>query len=87
MATTVTRSTEGRVRKITVKGVLPAGKYGEVFRLFVGPATRMQPKRLDIGLQLEIEPSDRRSVSENDPTIKQMREAARQLGLEFDVEV
>jgi hypothetical protein len=75
-----------RVQKIVVKGTVPVAKYGDVFRLFVGPANRMQPKRFDVVLQLEIEPSDQQSIDKNDPAIKQMGEAARQLGLEFEVD-
>ncbi len=86
MAVTETGKVGGQVRKIVVKGTLPADKYGEIFRLFVGPASRMRPKRFNIGLQLEIEPADRPAVGPRAPVIKQMREAARQLGLEFEVE-
>ena len=67
MVVAATSKVSGRVRRIVVKGNLPADKYGEVFRLFVGPASRLQPKRFDLGLQLEIEPSDR---AQSAPTIR-----------------
>ena len=86
MAMSPTRKISEQVRRIVIRGTLPADKYGEVFRLLVGPASRMRPKRFDISLQLEIEPSDRHSVGTNDPAVKQMRESARQLGLGFEVE-
>lgn len=87
MSLTATNKVGGRVRRIIIKGTVPIAKYGDVFRLFAGPANRIQPKRFDVGLQLEIEPSDHRPIDQNDPAVKQMREAARQLGLEFEVDL
>ena len=87
MSLAATNKVGGRVRRIVVKGTIPIAKYGDVFRLFAGPANRIQPKRFDVGLHLEIEPADNRSIDQNHPAVKQMREAARQLGLEFEVDL
>jgi hypothetical protein len=46
----------------------------------------MNLKRLGLGVHFEIVPPEDRPLSENDPALKAMKEAARQLGLEFDVE-
>lgn len=60
--------------------------YGELFRCFIGPAARMNLDKLRLGVQFEMETSEGQGLGENDPSLKAMREAARQLGLNLDVE-
>jgi hypothetical protein len=55
-----------------------------VFRCFVSPAVRLNPKTLCLGIDFNLElsaPTDAEQA-----TLKAMREAARQFGLELDEE-
>ena len=61
-----------------------ARNWGELFRCFVGPAARMNLHRLDLGLQFDME-TPQAGLDPNDPAVKAMKEAARQLGLSFEV--
>ena len=58
----------------------------ELFRCFVGPAARMNLKRLHLGIHFEMEVPEGQALDPNDPALKAMKEAARQLGLTFEVE-
>ncbi len=46
----------------------------------------MNLKKLDLGVQFEMELPEGRALSENNPALKAMKEAARQLGLKLKVE-
>jgi len=46
----------------------------------------MNLKKLGLGVQFEMVLPEDRSLSENDPALKAMKEAARQLGLKLEVE-
>jgi hypothetical protein len=85
-ATATKPGAKGTVRRFVVRGDVPVENWGELFRCFVGPAARMNLKKLGLGVQFEmVLPEDRR-LSENDPALKAMKEAARQLGLIFQSE-
>ena len=73
------------VRRFSVRGAVPVENYGELFRCFVGPAARMNLKRLHLGIQFEMEVPEGQELDPNDPALKAMKEAARQLGLTFEV--
>ncbi|RJQ08781.1 MAG: ATP-binding protein [Bacillota bacterium] len=73
------------VRSFVVRGDVPVENWSELFRCFVGPAARMNLKKLKLGVQFEMELSEARVLTENDPAIKAMKEAARQLGLELEI--
>ena len=73
------------VRRFTVWGTVPVENWPELFRCFVGPATRMNLKKLQLGVSFEMEASDELAINKNDPAIKAMEEAARQLGLKFEI--
>ncbi|GIV84220.1 MAG: hypothetical protein KatS3mg052_1227 [Candidatus Roseilinea sp.] len=45
----------------------------------------MNLKKLGLGVQFEMVLPEDRPLSENDPALKAMQEAARQLGLTFEV--
>lgn len=51
-----------------VQGTVPLDNYGEIFRCFVGPAARMNLKRLALGVQFEMEPSTDAELDRNDPS-------------------
>ncbi|MFB3855489.1 MAG: ATP-binding protein [Vicinamibacterales bacterium] len=81
---TVQQATEADVRQLVVRGQVPVENWGELFRCFVGPAARMNLKRLELGVQFRMVLPEDRPLSESDPTLKAMKEAARQLGLAFE---
>jgi hypothetical protein len=69
------------VRRITIKGRVPLESWSDVFRCFISPVARMNLKRLRLGIDFEMETQDGQSIDENDPTLKALKESARQLGL------
>jgi hypothetical protein len=84
-ATAEKAGAKGTVRRFVVRGDVPVENWGELFRCFVGPAARMNLKKLGLGVQFEMELPEGRTLSENDPALKAMKEAARQLNLSFEV--
>ena len=84
-ATVTKPGAKGTVRRFVVQGNVAVENWGELFRCFVGPAARMNLKKLGLGVQFEMVLPEDRSLSENDPELKAMKEAARQLGLQFEV--
>jgi hypothetical protein len=82
-ATVTKPGSRGTVRRFVVRGEVPVENWGELFRCFVGPAARMNLKKLHLGVQFEMVLPDDKPLSENDQAFKQMKEAARQLGLEL----
>jgi len=70
----------------SVRGEVPVENWGELFRCFVGPAARMNLKKLHLGIHFEMEFSTKQELDSNDTSIKAMKEAARQLGLMFEIE-
>ena len=79
-------SSKRTVRRFVVQGEIPVESWGELFRCFVGPAAQMRLKRLGLGVRFEIALPDDGALSENDPALKAMKEAARQLGLTLQIE-
>lgn len=77
---------KGTVRRLVVRGAVPVENWGELFRCFVGPAARMHLKKLGLRVQFEMVLPEDQPLGENDPALKAMQEAARQLGLELDIE-
>lgn len=75
-----------RVRRFVVRGVVPVENWSDLFRCFVGPAARMNLKKLKLGVQFEMELPEAGALNESDPALKAMKEAARQLGLTLETE-
>ncbi|NLG83862.1 MAG: hypothetical protein GX493_04470 [Firmicutes bacterium] len=46
----------------------------------------MELKKLELGVEFEMEFPEEETLSENDPTLKAMKESARQLGLAFETD-
>ncbi|MBL7205279.1 MAG: ATP-binding protein [Desulfobacteraceae bacterium] len=84
--TTPPEEEERKVRRFKVTGSVPVENYGELFRCFVGPAARMNLKKLNLGIQFEMETFPEKELDPNDPSLKAMQEAARQLGIKFETE-
>ena len=78
--------TKGTIRRFVVRGDVPVENWGELFRCFVGPGARMNLKKMQLGVQFEMELPEGSELSGNDPSFKAMKEAARQLGLNFEAE-
>ena len=74
------------VRKVRIEGTVPLESYNDLFRCFVAPAARMPLKHLKLGIHFVLEVPDNAPLDPNDPSLKAMREAARQLGLSLEVE-
>ncbi len=85
-ATAAKPGAEGTVRRFIVRGDVPVENWGELFRCFVGPAARMNLKKLQLGVQFEMVLPEGKALSETDSAFKAMKEAARQLGLTLNVE-
>ena len=75
------------VKRIRIRGNVPPESWGDIFRSFVIPSARMNLKQLKLGVDFEIKASEDHPLDADDPAMKAMREAARQLGLEIDFEV
>ncbi|MDW8072417.1 MAG: DUF499 domain-containing protein, partial [Anaerolineae bacterium] len=75
-----------KVQRIRIRGIVPLESWTEVFRCFVAPAAQLGLKRLHLGIAFELQAYDEQPLDENDPRVAAMREAARQLGLEWEEE-
>lgn len=85
LATATTKAGK-QVRRITIKGNVALDSWSDVFRCFVSPAARMGMKQLRLGIDFEMVTHEGQPLDENDPTLKVMKEAARQLGLKLEEE-
>ena len=79
-------SAKPMVRRFVVQGEVPVESWGELFRCFVGPAARMNLKKLGLAVKFEMTLPDNGALSEDAPALKAMKEAARQLGLKLLIE-
>ncbi len=59
-----------------VCGAVPIDNWGELFRCLVGPAARMNLKKVDLGVQFQMEFQET-GLDPNDAAVKAMKEAAR----------
>ncbi len=80
------KATRRLVRRFVIRGAVPQESWADIFRSFVGPAARMQLRRLHLGIEFELEASPEKPLDADDPTLKSMREAAKQLGLTLEQE-
>jgi hypothetical protein len=74
------------VKKIVIKGSVPLESWSDVFRCFVSPAARLNPKKLELAVEIEAAFNEDRGLKPDDTAVKGMKEAARQLGLDIDVQ-
>lgn len=82
----VPRASTKKVRKFCIRGSVPLESYTELFRCFVNPSRGMNLKRLNLGVNFEMEAASDRPIDANDTNLKNMQEAARQLGLTFEID-
>lgn len=71
------------VQTVTITGKVPLESWTEVFRCFVGPAARLGLKSMQLGISFKLVAQDDQPLDPDNPTLKAMREAARQLGVQF----
>lgn len=83
--TEIAETVKATIQSVVIKGYVPLDSWGDIFRCFVNPAARMQLKKLNLGIQFEIEPSSDHPIDKNDPAFKAMQEAAKQLGLSIEI--
>jgi len=74
-----------KIRIFSVNGSVPVESYGDLFRCFVAPAVRLNLKKFKINVSFDVELHEGQELSLDENTIKTMKEAAKQLGLKFDV--
>ena len=74
------------IRKVSIKGNVSLDNWAEIFRCFVAPAARMGLKRMQLGIDFEFETQDGKSLDSNEPSVKAMKESARQLGVDVEEE-
>ncbi len=74
------------VKALTISGNVPLDSWHDVFRCFVGPAARMGLKSLKLGISFKLEALDDQPLDPADPTLKTMREAAKQFGLDINLD-
>lgn len=72
-----------KVSRITITGNVPTENWTEIFRCFISPGVRMNLKHLRLGIDFELVTQDGIPLDENDPALKAMIEAAKQLGLKI----
>lgn len=72
-----------QVNRITISGNVSMENWSEIFRCFITTGRNMNLKKLQLGINFEMEAQDGVPLDESDPKVKAMEEAARQLGLEF----
>ena len=72
------------VKRFAVHGPIPVENYGELFRCFISPSVQNRLK-LRINIQFDMEIPDDQEISSDDSILKAMQEAARQLGLKFEI--
>jgi hypothetical protein len=71
------------MRAVAIEGSVALENWTEVFRCFVGPASRLPLKSLKLGIAFKLEAQDGQPLDPDHPTLKAMREAAKQLGLQI----
>lgn len=70
-------------RKVTISGGVPIENWTQLFTSFVNT---LKKNNLKIDIKFTAESTEQNPLTENSPTFKSVKESARQLGLEFDVE-
>jgi len=70
---------------ITVSGKVPLERYTELFGCFITPFT-MSGYKLEIEMKFKIKPTETSPLDETKPQYKSAKEAAKQLGLNFEEE-
>ena len=68
---------------ITISGKVPLEKYTELFNCFITPFA-MSGNKLDIDVKFKIKSTESSPLDETKQQYKNAKEAAKQLGLDFE---
>jgi len=79
------QDTVKKFKSITVSGKVPLERYTELFNYFITPFA-MSGNKIDIEVSFKINSSTASPIDESKQQYKSAKEAARQLGLNFDEE-
>jgi hypothetical protein len=71
------------VQTVCITGNVPVESWTELFRCFISPASRLSLKTLQLGIGFKLVTQDGHPLQPDNPTLKAMREAAKQLGLQI----
>jgi hypothetical protein len=74
-----------KLSSITISGKVPLERYTELFNYFITPFA-MLGNKLDIEVKFKIKSNDSSQLDETKPQYKSAKEAAKQLGLNFEEE-
>jgi hypothetical protein len=72
-----------KLSSITISGKVPLEKYTELFNYFITPFA-MSGNKLDIEVKFRIKSTENSPLDETKQQYKNAKEAAKQLGLEFE---
>jgi hypothetical protein len=71
------------ITAINISGKVPLESWVDLFRCFVGPARQLGLKKLELGIDFKLVAHDNQPLDGDSQTLKSMREAAKQLGLQI----
>ncbi len=74
------------LRRVILRGVLGARDYGELFRTVIGPLLQLPGISIRLTVQIEADLAQDAMLSDRDPVVRRLREAARRLGLNIQLE-
>lgn len=74
-----------RIQRLHIKGTVAVENWGELFRSFISPGTRLNLKRQTLSVDFDFQFPDSSAATADDASIKGMKEAARQLGLTLEI--
>ncbi len=73
-----------KIHSFRISGNVATENWTELFRCFIQPTLRLNLKKLQISVSFSGETHEGNPLDVNDPSVKGMKEAAKQLGLKFD---
>ncbi|MEI6122707.1 MAG: DUF499 domain-containing protein [Bacteroidota bacterium] len=83
--TKITADASKKFKSITVSGNVPLERYTELFSYFITPFA-MSGNKIDIEVNFKIKSNTSSPIDESKPQYKSAKEAAKQLGLNFEEE-
>ncbi len=75
------------VRRLVLRGGIRATDYGELYRTIVGPMQQIPGMNVNLTVEVDGEVADGLHLSDRDPAVRRLREAARRLGFEWHLDV
>jgi hypothetical protein len=78
-------NTVRKLKSITISGKVPLERYTELFNYFITPFA-MSGNKIDIEVKFKIKANEGSPINESKQQYKSSKEAAQQLGLNFEEE-